>query len=205
VPPAGRNLRGEYAAALRGWEWDVALLQEVPPWWPAALASATGSAAFDVLTSRNALLPLRRAVAERWPDVIKSNGGGADAILVRGMEADAHRDILLRRVPERRRMHAVRIPGQGWVGNLHAQGSQAEATRAADALQGWAGSGEPLVLGGDFNLAAPELPGVRRMGGHGVDLVFARGWEAEAAEVLEHGRLSDHAPVRVRLGASRSA
>ena len=25
----------EFTAALDGWDWDVALLQEVPPWWPA--------------------------------------------------------------------------------------------------------------------------------------------------------------------------
>ena len=36
VPPAGRDLRAEFTAALAGWEWDVALLQEVPPWWPPA-------------------------------------------------------------------------------------------------------------------------------------------------------------------------
>ena len=39
-PGAGRDLRAEFAAALAGWDWDVALLQEVPPWWPPALARA---------------------------------------------------------------------------------------------------------------------------------------------------------------------
>ena len=42
VPPAGRDLFDEFAAALAGWEWDVALLQEVPPWWPAPLARRLG-------------------------------------------------------------------------------------------------------------------------------------------------------------------
>ncbi len=37
VPPAGRELFDEFALALAGWEWEVALLQEVPPWWPARL------------------------------------------------------------------------------------------------------------------------------------------------------------------------
>ena len=45
--------------------------------------AACGAEARAVLTSRNALLPLRRAIAERRPDLIKSNGGGANAILVR--------------------------------------------------------------------------------------------------------------------------
>src|SRR6478735_5326605 len=35
--PAGRSLLGDFADALAGWEWDVALLQEVPPSWPAVL------------------------------------------------------------------------------------------------------------------------------------------------------------------------
>ena len=42
--PAGRSLLNEFAAHLAGWEWDVALLQEVPPWWPPLLAAAAGRA-----------------------------------------------------------------------------------------------------------------------------------------------------------------
>ena len=43
VPPAGRDLQAEFTAALAGWAWDVALLQECPPWWPAPLAIACGA------------------------------------------------------------------------------------------------------------------------------------------------------------------
>ena len=43
-PPAGRPLFDEFAAMLAGWSWDVALLQEVPPWWPPQLARATDAA-----------------------------------------------------------------------------------------------------------------------------------------------------------------
>ena len=68
VPPAGRDLFDEFADALAGWEWDVALLQEVPPWWPPALGVRLDADERLVLTSRNALLPARRAVATRWPD-----------------------------------------------------------------------------------------------------------------------------------------
>ncbi len=42
VPPAGHELLGAFAATLAGWSWDVALLQEVPPWWPPALARGSG-------------------------------------------------------------------------------------------------------------------------------------------------------------------
>ena len=34
VPDGPRPLGGAFAACLREWEWDAALLQEVPPWWP---------------------------------------------------------------------------------------------------------------------------------------------------------------------------
>ncbi|MDP8968304.1 MAG: hypothetical protein M3N04_06880, partial [Actinomycetota bacterium] len=68
VPPAGRDLQDEYAAALAGWNWDVALLQEVPPWWPPVLARACEADERTALTSRNALPALRRAIAQRAPD-----------------------------------------------------------------------------------------------------------------------------------------
>jgi len=75
VPPAGRDLFGEFADALAGWDWDVALLQETPPWWPPMLVARLGGDQRLALTSRNALLPVRRAIAIRHPDLIKSNGG----------------------------------------------------------------------------------------------------------------------------------
>ena len=65
VPGAGRDLLADFADALAGWEWDVALLQEVPPWWPAALGARLGAEYRTVLTSRNAGLP--RAARDRGP------------------------------------------------------------------------------------------------------------------------------------------
>src|SRR4029077_8766977 len=82
-PGARRDLLPEFTTALAGWDWDVALLQEVPPWWPPALAEALGAEYGSVRTPGTALLPFRRAVAVRWPDLIRSNGGGANAILAR--------------------------------------------------------------------------------------------------------------------------
>lgn len=208
-PSAGRYLLAEFGQALAGWDWDVALLQEVPPWWPAPLAAATGARAFRVLTSRNAGLPVRRALAIRWPDLIKSSGGGANAILVRGGEiaAEARRRLCL--WPERRQVHGVNVRsgafGTGaWVANLHATAHDAPAAARDNALAArtvleWAGQG-PAVLGGDFNLRALALAGFDHGGGHDVDHVFVRGWRVEGAvEVLERGTLSDHAPVRVTI------
>src|SRR5947208_3481338 len=81
--------------ALAGWEWDVALLQETPPWWPEILAATLGCEYRLVLTSRNGLLSLRRAIAVRRPDLMKSNGGGCNAILARRDRIVAHRVLRL--------------------------------------------------------------------------------------------------------------
>ncbi len=204
VPPAGRDLLAEFAAALAGWDWDVALLQEVPPWWPPALARACNAQQRTALTSRNALLSLRRRVAQRAPDVIKSNGGGANAILVRGGGIVEHRRALLRRWPERRVGHAVALDSGLWCANLHAQvhsaeRAQADSERAAAALLGWAGGG-PVLLGGDFNLRAPAARCLEPLGGRGVDHVLGRGLRAAGPpEIPDRGHLSDHAPVIVTI------
>jgi endonuclease/exonuclease/phosphatase family metal-dependent hydrolase len=203
VPPRNRDLFEAFAAQLAGWEWDVALLQEIPPWWPPALAAAAGAQERHALTSRNAGLRARRALAQRWPELMKSNGGGCNAILVRG-EIAAHARRRLCLWPERRVVHAVRDGEGRWFANLHATVHDDPRARGdialarASALR-WA-HGAPLVLGGDFNVRDPEVPGFAHAGGHGVDHVFACGSApAGTVEVLERGELSDHAPVRVTL------
>ena len=208
VPPSGRDLLPEFTAALAGWDWDVALLQEVPPWWPARLGAACGASARMALTSRNLGLPLRRPIAERWPDLIKSNGGGANAILVRGEAIAEHRRATLRLLPERRVVHAVRLRRSGtWVANLHAQvrteaGALADLARAARAASGWAGPAAPVVLGGDCNVPSPRADGFAHVAGRGVDHVLVRGGLAAVgpARVLpRQGGLSDHLPLLVEL------
>jgi endonuclease/exonuclease/phosphatase family metal-dependent hydrolase len=194
VPGAGRELFDEFAGALANWEWDFALLQEVPPWWPERLP---GEARF-VLTSRNFFLRARRAIATRWPDVIKSNGGGANAILVRGAGIVEHRVTRLGWWPERRWVHGVRLDSGLWVANTHTEASVRQGEAAADAVCEWAGEGE-CVFGGDFNVAPLELPGFAFAGGEGVDQVFVQGLEPGRVEVLERGSLSDHAPIVVSV------
>ena len=208
-PPAGRDLQREFAAALAGWEWDVALLQEVPPWWGPGLARACDAEQQTALTSRNALPALRRAIARRAPDLIKSNGGGANVILVRrggasgpGGQIAEHRSLLLRRWPERRVCHAVAIAGGPWCANLHAQvhspeHAAADIARAAAATLAWSGAG-PALLGGDFNVRAPAAQGFSHLGGRGVDHVLGHGLRAAGPAVTpDRGSLSDHAPVIV--------
>ena len=203
-PPSGRSLLNEFAAALDGWAWDVALLQEVPPWWPPMLARAAGAEERTQLTSRNWLLPLRRAISERNPDILKSNGGGANAILVRGRILE-HRSLQLRRAPEGRWVHGVRLADGGWAVNVHSHNhpealALADTQKAIEAARDWA-RGAPLIFGGDINLKRPPaFPGLVHLGGNHVDHLFTDGRPAAGKrEVLDRGTLSDHPPVAVTL------
>lgn len=211
VPAAGRPLPGEFAQMLAGWDWDAALLQEVPPWFPGELARRANALAFTALTSRNQLLPLRRAVGRHWPDLAKSSGG-ANAILVRGHGVTAHHRRRVRLRPERRVFHAVRRDDGLWLGNLHAtawdvERAQSDLNEAAAAMLRWAGD-EPAVIGADCNTKTPSFPGFTHCGGHVLDHVFARGLRvAEPARTLPRhckaigANLSDHKPVLVGLEA----
>ncbi|MGK2937357.1 MAG: endonuclease/exonuclease/phosphatase family protein [Solirubrobacteraceae bacterium] len=203
-PPAGRDLLPEFSAMLAIWDWDVALLQEVPPWWPVPLARASGASARMALTSRNELLPLRRWVAERWPDLIKSGGGGCNAILVRGQRITEHRRALLRWRPERRVVHGVRLQDGTWMANVHAQvrphtETRKDLARTGAVVLGWSGDA-PAVVGGDLNIPHAEVPGFTHLGGRGVDHVLGRGFAAVGRRVVpDRGPLSDHPPVLVTV------
>lgn len=207
LPPRDRDLIDDFSERLRTWEWDVALLQEVPPWWPPLLATACDAQQATALTSRNQLLPLRRAVARRRPELIKSGGGGANAILLRRGTVTAHARRRLALWPERRVVHAVRDGRGRWFANLHATvhddpRARREIEVARTTALRWAG-GAPLVLGGDLNVRDPQLPGFVHAGGQKVDHVFATDGLSPAAprELLDRGGLSDHVPVRVALVA----
>jgi endonuclease/exonuclease/phosphatase family metal-dependent hydrolase len=213
VPGSGRDLYPEFRAALAGWDWDVALLQEVPPWWPAALAAELGCEQRTVLTSRNELLPLRRAIARRAPDLIKSGGGGANAILTRADRIVAHRSQRLCRWPERRWVHGVGLACGVWVGNLHLSAGDVEAARrdldeAVRATRGWAREPRlPIVLGGDFNLRSLSVKGLPAVADRDVDhVLIGDGLRALGeAEQLDSGRLSDHVPLAVSVAVPLAA
>jgi len=213
VPSAGRELFDDFEATLAGWDWDVGLLQEVPPWWPPRLGARLGADWRMVLTSRNLGLPVRRALAVRWPDAIKSNGGGCNAVLVRtggGLSVTSHRVLRLTRFPERRWLIGVQLTAPGsdsralWVGNVHLTGGRGdaavrEAATAVEAITWWA-EGGPVVLGGDFNLRSVSLPGFEAAASFEVDHVLVRGLDVVGEPVvLDRGRLSDHAPVAVTV------
>lgn len=203
-PPAGRPLLHEFATTLAGWEWDVALLQEVPPWWPPLLARACDAEHRSALTSRNALLPLRRAIASRRPDLLKSNGGGCNAILVRPpLTIAGHARRRLRLRPERRVLHAVRVllPPESradapahlveldgtWVGNVHGQLGRWEAAPEPDLRS----SGSPT--GG--RVARRHRAGPREVTGlPGADLALSVA-RLEAWDAVVRGRPLPIAPL----------
>ena len=203
-PPAGRDLYPEFERAIAGWDWDVALLQEVPPWWPLPLARASRASMRMVITGRNELLPVRRFIADRWPDLIKSGGGGANAILVREHRIVDHRKLLLRRIPEKRWMHAAQLENGVWIANTHAEKQPRprpvrDHARSGTALDEWT-QGAPLVFGGDFNIRDPKVATMERLASHGVDAVLARGFRRVGKQqVLDPRPLSDHRPVLVEL------
>jgi endonuclease/exonuclease/phosphatase family metal-dependent hydrolase len=217
-PPTGRELSGDFAAALASWEWDAALLQEVPPWWPSLLARACDAAYRATPTSRNAGLVLRRAIAEHWPDVIKSNGGGCNAVLARRRIIE-HRSIRLRLLPERRVAQLVRLEDATCLANFHASAREDLAAEELAALWtnalAFAGSA-PLVLGGDLNLRQPTAPSddIVHLAGRDVDHLFARGFanrgppqrlDRHAAIGCAEVELSDHVPLVGVLCGARQA
>jgi endonuclease/exonuclease/phosphatase family metal-dependent hydrolase len=209
-PAAGRSLLREFSTTLAGWEWDVAMLQEVPPWWPPELARAAGAEQRRVLTARNWGRPIRRWLGERDPDRWGSWAGGSNAILVRVGAAGGiaeHRTRRLRWLPERRWMHGVRLQDGTWVVNMHltvpaGDPAQRDLGAALEVALEWAGDA-PLVFGGDVNQRQPRVPGLAHLAARNVDHLFARGFASTGpVEVLDHGTLSDHAPLALDLRRS---
>ena len=135
TPSAECDLSADVAAALAGWEWDIALLQQAPPWWLAELRRSLGCEASGVLTSRNALLPVRRAIAVRRPDLMGPASGGANLILARSDRIIDARAAQLCRWPERRRVHGVALACGVWVANVHASAGPAAARDLREAVR----------------------------------------------------------------------
>jgi endonuclease/exonuclease/phosphatase family metal-dependent hydrolase len=220
-----RPLDREFHGFVAGLEWDVALLQEVPPRWLRPLCEAAGASGASALTSRNQLAALRTLLAKLNPDLIASNEGGSNQILARPPWRIAEvRRHTLTPLPERRRMLWVRLARPGGatlaVANLHASTGGGEATRAdvreaARLAVEWSGDA-PLVFGGDLNLrprrAPEEFADLRtRLGLLGdapadaIDFLFARNARPLGPPVARNAelpagdgralRLSDHAYV----------
>jgi endonuclease/exonuclease/phosphatase family metal-dependent hydrolase len=222
-----RELRREFAQVLCVARWEIALLQECPPRWSAALAAACDARGQRSLTSRNWLRPIRGLLAGWNPDLLGSWEGGSNLTLLRGPGVGGlldHRDLVLRRLPERRTMAFARLDSGLCVANLHASTSptlaEADSRQAVETAVAWAGE-SPLVIGGDFNLrprqtrlfeelsrrfglSAPTGPdAIDHILGRGLRVVDPpRPWPPESRELPREGlrlRLSDHAPVEARF------
>lgn len=224
-----RDLSIEFRALLAAAEWDLALLQEVPPRWIGALADATGADGRASLTSRNWMRPLTWPLARYRPHLAGSWEGGSNLILVRrgrpGSAVVEHRSAVLSRLPERRVVSMVRLQCGLCAANFHAgTGARAagDVARAAGLADRWAGN-DPLVLGGDFNLRPDDgdlfedlserygLSGVT--GDAAIDHLLTRGvertvaataWPDSRRDVPDTEsdlliRLSDHTPVASRI------
>ena len=225
-----RPLLEEFTRLLAGLDWQVALLQEAPPRWFRPLGQSLGASGALALTSRNCLPPLQRVLADWNPDLLASSEGGSNQVLVRG-RIESVRRLLLTRRPERRRMLWVRVSlpeGRLCVANLHASAglphkAAVEVELAAERAVEWA-EGDPLVLGGDFNLRPRRQPEpferLRERFGlapptdpAAIDHLLVRGARVveaprrlppERRELVEPDgrrlRLADHAPVIAAFG-----
>jgi endonuclease/exonuclease/phosphatase family metal-dependent hydrolase len=160
-----RPLQREFTEVLDRVEWDVALLQEAPPRWSWQLDAQV----VRVLTSRNWLGPLRALAARLNPDLIASNEGGSNQLLVRPpwRAGDVETHVLATR-PERRTMLMTKVdaPGGGRVAvaNVHASlpkvpGAGEQVLAAAARAVEFAGD-LPLVFGGDLNARVTRQPHV---------------------------------------------
>lgn len=215
---AKRPLLREFAEVLARESWDIALLQEAPPRWLEPLGRACHASGVSLLTSRNEPRRPREWIAERWPDLIKSNEGGSNQILCRApWRFTGNRSRLtVARWPERRRVLLAEVEhpraGRLSVANMHLTAGDppraaAELARATAA----AGPG-PAIVGGDMNVRPFQAPAVFEglgavTGPKSIDHIFGIGLavvepprrlDPERRELPEGElllRLSDHAPV----------
>jgi endonuclease/exonuclease/phosphatase family metal-dependent hydrolase len=214
-----RPLLDDFAGWLASREWELALLQEAPPRWQHELAGRARASSAAALTSRNSFPRLRAALADRIPDLIASNEGGSNQLLVRAPWRVAETRVhTLTCRPERRRMLWARLEGPASlaVANLHGSvdsvpGAREQVLRAAELAVGWSGE-LPLIFGGDLNLRVTRQPDLfeelaARFGlaaptsRTAIDHLLVRGMDTlEAPRAGPMTQLSDHAYVTSMLG-----
>ena len=162
-----------------------------------------GAEARTALTSRNGLLALRRALAERC--------ARPDEVLGRRRQRDPRRAAPA--IAEHRRAAAAllarapRLPRgarstAGWFANFHAQvhsEARAQADLARAAARAGLGAARPGRPGRRHQRPRPGVPGFVRAGGHGVDHVFGQRLRAAGSD----GAARPRAPVGPCAGHRR--
>lgn len=226
------NLFDEFSALLSPVDWDVALLQEVPPRWASGLQRTCQADSHRVLTSRNWLLPVTRRLGRWRPDLLGSSAGGSNVTLVRpGASEIAERaSATITRRPERRIMSLTRLESGISIANLHVSTGWKAAERdllsGAERASDFARAG-PLLFGGDFNvrprdtevyeqlaerfgLAPPTAPErLSHLLVRGLEVVKRpAAWPPEARDIKDEQtglkiRLSDHNPVEAVFAGVR--
>jgi endonuclease/exonuclease/phosphatase family metal-dependent hydrolase len=198
---------------------DVVCLQEVPLWGCPYLEDWSGMTAIW-RSARRVWFPPRLGgwITRLNQGFFRSAvSGQANAILLRPRFVPlAERWTTINRGRRERRIcQAVRLEGMV-IANLHVSGVRghpeigaAEILRALSFVESVAEEGDAIVLAGDFNLRAnqlPELPGFSPPG-PSIDHILVRGAAAtplevwpEAHRTTESGVLSDHAPIELRVG-----
>jgi endonuclease/exonuclease/phosphatase (EEP) superfamily protein YafD len=151
------DLFDQFAAFIRGIDWDVALFQEFPPSWSKKMAAACDAEAHRAFSGRNWFQPLTSLIGRWRPDLLGAWEGGSNTTLIRagGGEIAERRRVVLTRKPETRVMALTRLESGLCVANLHVSTSPPSAERelleAAGQATAFAGSG-PVIFGGDFNV-----------------------------------------------------
>jgi endonuclease/exonuclease/phosphatase family metal-dependent hydrolase len=145
--------------------------------------------------------------------------GQANAILLaHALRVRQERTLTVSRSGERRVCQAVRVADVGLIGNVHVTGGLAadeQFLRAAAFVDALAEPGEPVILAGDVNIVPGrgdtygelEEWGFSRPLAASIDQILVRGapstspeaWPEERRRVGGR-RLSDHAPVELRVG-----
>jgi endonuclease/exonuclease/phosphatase family metal-dependent hydrolase len=164
-----RPLRDQFTAWLAARSWEIALLQEAPPRWLSHLARESGASGALGLTSRNELARIRGLLADLNPDLLASEEGGSNQLLVRAPARIVEtRRLTVTERPEHRVMLWTRVEAPGGrelcVANLHATADDplraaGDVERAAVRAVEWAGD-RPLILGGDLNVRPGRHPAV---------------------------------------------
>jgi hypothetical protein len=109
----------DLAAALAGWEWDVALLRDLPARWPVAVATAL-DAEFRCPSPGGAGW-MRRLLGSRPAALLSPAGAGeTDAILARYDRIVAEWPVAGQRGPETT-INAARLACGVWVGNVQGE------------------------------------------------------------------------------------
>jgi hypothetical protein len=186
----------ELAAALAGWEWDVALLRHLPSRWALPVATALDSEFRCTPPSAGRDSLLRRLLSASPQSAERS---GSDAVLARRDRVVAEWPVDRRR-PTRAGIHAARLACGLWMGNLPDQDLDTDDVRAlltqargdAVALAG------PSRAGSDERDGMTDLDEVAQGGGDRLwatrDLV-----PVSATEVLAGGAVRGHPPLAITL------